>query len=418
MTQHNDRTNNLSVFEVIEVNPLKNLTHLSLRIPAASDSFIRSTLKNAFRTLKNDKERLEVILRDVQMQLTEHQKQRNQELERIKNEYEVLLNENDRRWKDELEHEKRFNRELITKETEANNIIEGLQRKLTTNEEMTRKERNLRKNKEEKNVYELRLKISELEEQIKHKDEQLRHTQEAVLLEQNEKIKITEKCHLKQDLLDEREADIDQVKQDLQKANEIIRKLQSEVQCSHSKLNILNKVTNKQEEIVDAKEERVKRLESDLIKYSEQVKVKDKEYGALRKELEALKMKFEESQSKVRTNENVIAYLNKQLSDLQTKHGIKPMIQAGDCNQKFWPIDANRVLGPTDARIVSTVKTVPSVTQIVPSSTQTFPVNQQTKTTLPKVNLVNKKDPFKTDPKLIAQRNSLFTGGNHKISLF
>jgi hypothetical protein len=130
-------------------------------------------------------------------------------------------------------------------------------------------------------------------------------------------------------------------------------------------------VATKQEQVVGVKQSTVHKLQSDLLLCTEELKIKDKEYENLRKDFESLRNKCDESQVQLNTNQNVIAFLNKQISELQLKHGIK-------------------------------------------SSAQT---TQSSHSTLPEVNLVEKQT-SKTDPKIIAQRNALFSATNTKNSLF
>jgi len=110
--------------------------------------------------------------------------------------------------------------------------------------------------------------------------------------------------------------------------------------------------------VVGVKQTTVQKLQSDLRLCSEQLKIKDKEHQNLRKDFESLRNKCDESEAQLKTNQNVITFLNKQISELQLKHGIK-------------------------------------------SNTES------SQSVLPKVNLIEKKTP-KTDPKIIAQRNALF----------
>lgn len=112
-----------------------------------------------------------------------------------------------------------------------------------------------------------------------------------------------------------------------------------------------------------SKEDRVKRLESELKVYSEKVKVKDKQYQEMKRELDSLKTKFDESRQQAKTNEEVITWLNKQLSSLQSKHG--------------------------------GAKTVPGL--------------------LPEVNLTRPQQRKRTDPKELIQRNKLFVTGSARV---
>lgn len=129
-------------------------------------------------------------------------------------------------------------------------------------------------------------------------------------------------------------------------------------------------MASKQDEVVGVKESRVKKLESELHHCADQLKAKEKEFQNLRKELSSLRTKLDESQVQAKTNENVISYLNKQVSELQVRHGIKT--GGGDTK--------------TQTKSCTTAKN----------------------------NLLDKQK-SKTDPKIIAQRNALFVGGGPRI---
>lgn len=101
---------------------------------------------------------------------------------------------------------------------------------------------------------------------------------------------------------------------------------------------------------------------------AEQLQLKDKEYQDLRQDFQLLRIKCNESEQQLNTNQNVIALLNKQINELQLKHGIKS-------------------------------------NQTTHTSTQSS--TQPIQSTLPKVNLIEKQK-SKSDHKIIAQRNALF----------
>ncbi len=130
-------------------------------------------------------------------------------------------------------------------------------------------------------------------------------------------------------------------------------------------------MATKQEQVVGVKQSTVNKLQSDLLQCTEELKIKDKQYQNLRKDFQSLRNKCDESEVQLNTNQNVITFLNKQISELQLKHGIK-------------------------------------------SSAQT---TQSSHSTLPEVNLFEKQT-SKTDPKIIAQRNALFCGTNSKNAIF
>ncbi|CAG2116686.1 unnamed protein product [Medioppia subpectinata] len=176
-------------------------------------------------------------------------------------------------------------------------------------------------------------------------EEELSDTKDMIDSDTSDTEKYRQLADERQELLNELNLTNNGLTQDLSKANEIIRKLQTEMQSTHQKLLLLNKVTirklqtemqsthqkllllnkvtSKQEETVDLHHNAVQKLDSDLRHCSQQLKARDKEYQTLRKDFDALKGKCSETEAQLTANQNIISYLNQQLSELQAKHGIK-----------------------------------------------------------------------------------------------
>lgn len=158
---------------------------------------------------------------------------------------------------------------------------------------------------------------NELVEQVRTLVEDARQAQAGWQREKETRVKLEAKLKETEAQLGDRDVGMENIRSDLLKANEIIRKLQSEIQKMHSKLDLLNQVTTKQDEVVYRKESRVKELEKDLKLCIERMKKKESEQQSLREQLAGLRLKCEESQKLIKTNEKVITWLNKQLADLQ-----------------------------------------------------------------------------------------------------
>ena len=112
-------------------------------------------------------------------------------------------------------------------------------------------------------------------------------------------------------------------------------------------------MTSKQEETVDQHQSAVQKLESDFRLCSQQLKTRDKEYQTLRKDFEALKKKCAETESQLDANQNIITYLNKQISELHAKHGIKTITTGAFKGDKVIQKLSERPSVRTDAKVIA-----------------------------------------------------------------
>jgi chromosome segregation ATPase len=199
-------------------------------------------------------------------------------------------------------------------------------------------------------VKELVAKNTILEEQLREANRRETENEQKYLCLQEEQ----------EELLNEREAQLDTIGIDLRKANDIIRKLQSEIQKTHSKLDVLNKVTTKQDEVVTKKDDRLQQLEKDLKVCLDRMKKKESEHENLRSQLASLKNKFDESQQLIKTNEKVITWLNKQLAVRQADPSSPTLLQHNTNNKQT----AGEASGPQAGRSKNSGPSFPGLPQV------------------------------------------------------
>ncbi|XP_053213098.1 spindle assembly abnormal protein 6 homolog [Panonychus citri] len=116
-----------------------------------------------------------------------------------------------------------------------------------------------------------------------------------------------------------KENEIRQLKTDLIKANEIIKKQHDHLKSASYKVSILGEVATKQDEVVETKDLKIKRLEGDLKLCLEKLKKRENEIDTCKEENKVLRSRWESSRDQIKTNENVITWLNKQLTELRLK---------------------------------------------------------------------------------------------------
>ncbi|CAI8034300.1 Spindle assembly abnormal protein 6 homolog [Geodia barretti] len=103
--------------------------------------------------------------------------------------------------------------------------------------------------------------------------------------------------------------------QEVLKGNEIIHKFQNEIRNLKSKLKLRNVATTQQEKLLGEKEASLERQVQENQGLSRSLAQKDEEIQRLEESLQATRGKLEESRELLKTNENVIGWLNKQINE-------------------------------------------------------------------------------------------------------
>lgn len=113
------------------------------------------------------------------------------------------------------------------------------------------------------------------------------------------------------------ESTVKSLSEELLKANGIIQKLQGEVRGLVGKVKVKNTVTVSQEKVLRETQAKLQSVEKDLQSAQKEVLGKDREVKDLKEQLEMTLQKLNESKEVLKTNENVINWLNKQLNEVQ-----------------------------------------------------------------------------------------------------
>ncbi|KAM9008274.1 spindle assembly abnormal protein 6 homolog [Ara ararauna] len=362
---------------VVETNPFKHLTHLSLKFLPGNDAEIKKFLASCLKCLKEDKLMLEEKLRKTEEDLTrqlsytqQSLSERNRELDKLKHEWtshttaltnkhtQELTNEKERalqaqaqyqqqheQQKKELEnvHQKSIqqlqnrlseleviNKDLTERRYKGDSTVRELKAKLSGIEDECQRAKqevlSLRRenttldaecHEKEKLINQLQTRVAVLEQEIKDKDQLVIRTKEVLDATQEQKVILEESTEKKQSHIEKLEATIKSLSAELLKANEIIKKLQGDLKTLMSKLKLKNTVTIQQEKLLAEKEERLQKEQRELQEVGQSLRVKEQEVCRLQEQLETTVQKLEESKQLLKTNENVITWLNKQLNEIQ-----------------------------------------------------------------------------------------------------
>ncbi|NWQ68928.1 SAS6 protein, partial [Neopipo cinnamomea] len=362
---------------VVETNPFKHLTHLSLKFLPGTDAEIKKFLANCLKCLKEDKLMLEEKLRKTEEDLTrqlsytqQSLSEKSRELDKLKNEWtsyttaltnkhsQELTNEKERalqaqtqyqqqyeQQKKELEtlHQKSIqqlqnrlseleviNKDLTERRYKGDSTVRELKTKLSGIEDECQRAKqevlSLRRenttldaecHEKEKLINQLQTRVAVLEQEIKDKDQLVTRTKEVLDATQEQKVILEESTEGKQRHIEKLETTIKSLSAELLKANEIIKKLQGDLKTLMSKLKLKNTVTIQQEKLLGEKEERLQKEQRELQEMGQSLRMKEQEVCKLQEQLESTIQKLEESKQLLKTNENVISWLNRQLSEVQ-----------------------------------------------------------------------------------------------------
>ncbi|KAI6655783.1 Chain A, Serine/threonine-protein kinase PLK4 [Oopsacas minuta] len=364
-----------TVFEVVETNPFKHLTHLSLRVLPGTDRTVKEYLAECLRSYKTENGRLSEELAVSKDELTRHMSasraaaaQQESELHRLQEEVRTRVSElslhNEQELRAEREDSHKKQEHLLERvETEKRQLQLRLQKEGTDRgeekrelenrltdlrEQVLRLETSLEQSKKEKETFSIR--CQELQESLSQtrlqnmsshtraedqSDELRRMTTKLTTLEQNstereqqlfrssqtieeftaDRTRLETAVQHKQLMVGKLEQAVKTASQEVNKGNEIIQKLQQELHNTKTRLRLKNTVTMEQEKAIAEREISMKRVSNELELVEKESSRLREESKTARHELEQSKKELFECQEQIKTNENVISWLNKQLND-------------------------------------------------------------------------------------------------------
>eukprot|EP00095_Tigriopus_kingsejongensis_P003000 maker-scaffold784_size97500-snap-gene-0.28 protein:Tk03000 transcript:maker-scaffold784_size97500-snap-gene-0.28-mRNA-1 annotation:"spindle assembly abnormal protein 6-like protein" len=198
------------------------------------------------------------------------------------------------------EDHQQLRRELETKKFEHNKLDSGFHDR-------------------ERLLHQLQTKVSMLEQDRSRI--QVEHSRQADQLSRvsEQKTRLEQEMSEKSALVTKRETAVKTVSKELVKANEIIRKFQNHVQVEHQKVKLSAQILKEQEKVMGEKEAEIATLREDL--RALKADVNSQRLGLAENELEKKKLndQVDDLEKKLRTNETLIHWLNKQLTTAQAR---------------------------------------------------------------------------------------------------
>uniref|UniRef100_H2ZWA0 Spindle assembly abnormal protein 6 homolog n=1 Tax=Latimeria chalumnae TaxID=7897 RepID=H2ZWA0_LATCH len=363
---------------VVETNPFKHLTHLSLKLLPGNDSEVKKYLAVCLKNLKAEKSMLEEQLHftkeDLSKRLNLTQQaltEKSKELDKLQNEWtshtSLITNQHTQeitaerekalqiqtQWQLQYEQQKRemeaihstavqhlerrvteleaMNKDLTERKYKSESSIRELKAKVTALEEDYQRAKqevlSLRRENstldvechdKEKLLNQLRTRAAVLEQEVKDKEQVVTRTNDVFESTQEHKKQLEESLEQKQLQIGKLEATVKSLSEELLKANEIIKKLQGDMKKLVEKMKLRNAVTMQQEKLLGEREQSLQKERHDHSNVKQALKQKEEEAFKLQEQLDATVQKLEESKQLLKTNENVISWLNKQLNESKT----------------------------------------------------------------------------------------------------
>ncbi|XP_078656679.1 spindle assembly abnormal protein 6 homolog [Branchiostoma floridae x Branchiostoma belcheri] len=377
---------------IVETNPFKHLTHLSLRFAPGNDTDVKKYLAVCLKNLKEERSSLQNKLESTEAELSQRLRNtqdalsaKSVELDKLKSELQTttssltnkhvqeVTSEREKALKvqtdlqQQIEHTRReleqthrqasrqletrvgelekVNKDLTDRRYRAESTIRDLKAKLAGLEEESHRAKqdvqSLRRENasldsechdKDKRLSQLKTRVAVLEQEVKDKGEVGERTNQLMETAHEQKRRLEESLEQKQVQIAKMETTIKSMSEEILKGNEIIKRLQGDLKGYMSKMKLKNAVTTKQEKVLTEKERELDRASQELKTVRDQLKQKEEENRKLNETLESTMEKLEESKQLLKTNENVIQWLNKQVTEsqlqAQNRHGTFEMPSA------------------------------------------------------------------------------------------
>ncbi|KAK1805872.1 hypothetical protein P4O66_012920, partial [Electrophorus voltai] len=322
---------------IVETNAFKHLTHLSLKLLPGSDVEVKKYLATCLATVKEEKEQLQQRLRKTEEDLSRQlsyaqqvQTRLQQQNEQLRRELETAHQRSTQQLQARLSELEASNRELTEKKYKSDSTIRDLRAKLLGLEEESQRAKqqvvSLRRengtldsecHEKERLLNQLQTRVAVLEQEIQGKEQLVLRTKEVLDATQQQKNSVEETAENKQLQIVKLESTVKSLSEELIKANGIIKKLQGDLKALVGKIKVKNTVTVSQEKLLQDTTEQLQKEQRDLQDTQHRLRLKEEEVSKLKEQLEATVQKLDESRDVLKTNENVITWLNKQLNENQ-----------------------------------------------------------------------------------------------------
>ncbi|TGZ69682.1 hypothetical protein CRM22_003590 [Opisthorchis felineus] len=207
---------------------------------------------------------------------------------------------------------KRFSNQITVLEDQLalqNSEITSLRSKLSSAEQTTQSKAS--------DISRLENRLSVLEQEVTAKDQLLSKTQALLNSEQEHKSRLQDELQQNCRQVEKLQASLNKETDEVSKANEIIKRLQAEVKSQHTKAKLRGQVAAEQERLLSAKDTEMQELHNEVERLKRELKESKDSVSQLTEQVRSTSAELVDAQQTIKTNENIIGWLNRQISENQ-----------------------------------------------------------------------------------------------------
>jgi len=192
----------------------------------------------------------------------------------------------------------------------------------------------------EKLLNQLRTRVAVLEQELKDKVEAANRQQEALGGEQEKRRQAEEALKERQTELRKKQAEVNHYVQEFKKGNEVVVKLQAREKGLAGQVKLKTRILNEQEKVMKEREREIEEMRAEVRELRAQAGESGGEVRELKATLQKKSVELEEAAKLLKRDENIISWLNKQITDSNLASSGKLVSYEGGGGGLFKPFGA------------------------------------------------------------------------------
>ncbi|KAH7472148.1 Spindle assembly abnormal protein 6-like protein [Phytophthora ramorum] len=369
-------SNGQSVFSIVETNPFKQLTHLSLRFFPGDDAAIKAYLAARLAQVGMSRRLLSTSLKQTSEELQGTRKSETklqQQLSALGYDAESTLSQEKMKFADELDRQRRTAATAMkAREDELNAKIDALveryekeirtlkaaaeaseaqvqdlsklkyqhemqidhlqaqsqdlsQGRSTLTEEVDElrtqnKQLDQKVFQQEKQINALQVRADALQQQLADKEDVIKKSTDLLQSAKLHNEEVDESLKMYRDNHARLQQKLELSISEINKGNEIIERIQNENRTLKSKMRMKAKIIKQQEQFVEEKQLQREEALLELKSTKEDIRKRDEHVAQLKDTIKELSQKLEDSNKLLASNQQVITWLNKEINEAQLGH--------------------------------------------------------------------------------------------------
>ncbi|CAH8491709.1 unnamed protein product [Dicrocoelium dendriticum] len=166
-------------------------------------------------------------------------------------------------------------------------------------------------------VNRLEARLNQLERELSTKDQLITKVQDLLSSEQEQKSRLQDELQAQTRCAEKLKHSVERESEEVKKANEIIKHLQTEVKNHHTKAKLRGQVAAEQERLLSSKDVELQERTSEVAQLRAELKDAKDNITKLTEQVNQTTLELTEAQKTIKTNENIIGWLNRQVSEKQ-----------------------------------------------------------------------------------------------------